>query len=146
MRCLFCKKNSDDSKSVEHIVPESLGNVSYVLPKGVVCDKCNNYFSRKVEKPFLDLPAVQSLRFHQVIPSKRDNVPSINAMLGSGYPVIVNRHKKGPFACSIGICPQAINDVRNRQEETTGRNDYFPRSSSHTQWSSSFKILSKNST
>lgn len=26
MICLFCKENSTNSKSVEHIIPESLGN------------------------------------------------------------------------------------------------------------------------
>ena len=34
MRCLFCKKDSDETKSIEHIVPESLGNKSFVLPLG----------------------------------------------------------------------------------------------------------------
>jgi len=52
MRCLFCKCPSDDSKSVEHIIPETLGNADHVLPRGTVCDKCNNYFSRKIEKRF----------------------------------------------------------------------------------------------
>ena len=53
MRCLFCKKDSDETKSIEHIVPESLGNKSFVLPLGYVCDKCNNYFALRVEKPFM---------------------------------------------------------------------------------------------
>ncbi|MBT3070018.1 HNH endonuclease [Rhodomicrobium sp. Az07] len=34
------------------LVPESLGNRQHVLPKGIVCDGCNNYFSRKVENRF----------------------------------------------------------------------------------------------
>jgi hypothetical protein len=54
MRCIFCKNDSSNSKSVEHIIPESLGNTTRTLPKGVVCDTCNNYFARKVEKPFLE--------------------------------------------------------------------------------------------
>ena len=44
MNCIFCEK-INDSKSIEHIVPESFGNKNYVLEKGVVCDKCNNGFS-----------------------------------------------------------------------------------------------------
>src|SRR3990167_1054713 len=75
MRCLFCKIDSTDSKSVEHVVPESLWNTKHVLPKGVVCDPCNNYFAREVEKPFLDSPAISRLRFTQVIPNKRGRVP-----------------------------------------------------------------------
>ncbi len=36
MRCIFCKTDSDSSRSVEHIIPESLGNTDYVLPPGCV--------------------------------------------------------------------------------------------------------------
>ncbi len=32
MKCLFCKQSSADTKSVEHIVPESLGNTTFILP------------------------------------------------------------------------------------------------------------------
>ena len=44
MRCLFCKQDSSSTKSVEHIIPESIGNKTLILPLGYVCDKCNNYF------------------------------------------------------------------------------------------------------
>ncbi len=62
MRCIFCGNDSSTSKSVEHIVPASFGNSISVLPKGVVCDKCNNYFARKIESPFLNSEAVLYLR------------------------------------------------------------------------------------
>ena len=52
MRCIFCKQDSSNSKNVEHIIPESLGSTKHILGKGIVCDKCNNYFSREVEKTF----------------------------------------------------------------------------------------------
>ena len=32
MKCLFCKQSSTDTKSVEHVVPESLGNTKFILP------------------------------------------------------------------------------------------------------------------
>ena len=62
MKCIFCGNDSSTSKSVEHIVPTSFGNSISVLPKGVVCDKCNNYFARKIESPFLNSEAVLQLR------------------------------------------------------------------------------------
>ena len=71
MRCIFCKKDSLDSKSIEHIMPESLGNVNHILQPGVVCDECNNYFARKVEAPFINSPQIKSLRFLQEIPNKK---------------------------------------------------------------------------
>jgi hypothetical protein len=50
MNCIFCHKISDNSQSIEHIIPESLGNKEHTLWKGAVCDKCNNYFATKMEK------------------------------------------------------------------------------------------------
>lgn len=51
MSCIFCK-SEDTLPSLEHIVPESMGNKNYVLPKGHICKSCNNLFS-KFEKEVL---------------------------------------------------------------------------------------------
>ena len=45
MPCIICGSESNQS-SIEHIVPRTLGNIHYILPKGIVCQKCNNKFSR----------------------------------------------------------------------------------------------------
>lgn len=45
VECIFCK-NSTNAKSIEHIVSESLGNTSYVMERGRVCDDCNARFSK----------------------------------------------------------------------------------------------------
>lgn len=65
--------------SVEHIVPESLGNVDHVLRPKWVCDTCNNYFAREVEQPFLDTHYGRSLRFRRRVPNKRGRYPRIEA-------------------------------------------------------------------
>ncbi|NLF43312.1 MAG: HNH endonuclease, partial [Bacteroidales bacterium] len=62
------------SKSVEHIVPESFGNGVAILRKGIVCDKCNNYFARKVEQPFLESEVVRLLRQELEIKNKKGKV------------------------------------------------------------------------
>jgi len=80
MICLYCKTDTSRSTSREHIIPESLGNVDYVLPPGWVCDKCNNYFSREIEKPFLASPYCQEARFFMTVPSKKGRVPPISGM------------------------------------------------------------------
>jgi HNH endonuclease len=41
-RCIYCLNDDGAFTSEEHIVPESLGNYDTVLPKGFVCDTCNN--------------------------------------------------------------------------------------------------------
>jgi len=80
MRCIFCKSKSNNSKSVEHIIPESLGNKDHILPVGVVCDKCNNYIAREIEKPLLDSPYFKHMRFNGVIPNKRNLIPPIDGI------------------------------------------------------------------
>lgn len=76
MRCVFCKLNSDASVLVEHIIPESLGNIDHVLPPRWVCNECNNYLARKVEKPFLETFYGKASRAIQEIPSKKGRVPA----------------------------------------------------------------------
>lgn len=71
MNCIFCKTDSTQSRSLEHIIPESLGNKEHILPPGIVCDACNNYFASKIEKKLLEQPYFMSLRFRQSIISKK---------------------------------------------------------------------------
>lgn len=71
MICLFCKQSTHDSRSEEHVIPESLGNKRNILPRGVVCDSCNNYFSIKIEKPLLEMPYFVSVRHRNGIRNKK---------------------------------------------------------------------------
>ena len=78
MNCIFCHKISDNSKSVEHIIPESLGNKKHTLWKGAVCDKCNNYFAVKIEKKLLEQPYFKNVRHRRDIYTKKGHsVPQI---------------------------------------------------------------------
>ena len=43
--CIICLEPHSD-ETVEHIVPRALGNIHYVLRKGLVCQRCNQRFSR----------------------------------------------------------------------------------------------------
>lgn len=108
MICLFCKQDSADSRSVEHIIPESLGNSTFTLPPGVVCDGCNNYFARKVEKPLMELNDLTSLRFHQRVPNKKGKIPSLRGTVGPDAEVAVHPIASGPAAGSIEASPDAF--------------------------------------
>ena len=70
MQCIFCHKDSTASNSVEHIIPESLGNKQHILPKGYVCDECNNYFAVKIERELLNQPYFKSMRSRNEILTK----------------------------------------------------------------------------
>lgn len=107
MYCIFCKNESISSRSIEHIIPESLGNVTHTLPVGVVCDKCNNYFARKVEKPFLDSLYIQERRFYAGIPNKKERIPVLEGIhLQSLIPIQMMKKLKEP-GISVGAAPNA---------------------------------------
>ena len=97
MRCIFCKKCSDNSKSIEHIIPESLGNKDHTLSPGWVCDSCNNYLSRNVEAPFLNSHTLRNSRFSMSIPSKKGRIPRATSyMHGNSIPldILLNKYKE----------------------------------------------------
>ncbi|WP_207514621.1 HNH endonuclease [Longitalea luteola] len=82
MICIFCKKTSDNSKSVEHIIPESLGNKAHVLPRGIVCDDCNQYFAIKIEKEVLEQDYFKYARAINGIKSKKNHfIPTTGILL-----------------------------------------------------------------
>jgi hypothetical protein len=96
MKCIFCKSESGSSRSVEHIIPESIGNVEHVLSRGIVCDQCNSYFSTKVEKPFLDTSYVRDMCFHAQIRNKKGHPPFVASVhLQSGVPVAMYPNMDG---------------------------------------------------
>lgn len=120
MKCLFCKQSSADTKSVEHIVPESLGNTTFILPLGYVCDKCNNYFAREVEKPFLDLPELRLLRFQEAISNKKNKMPAIDGLLNGNYPIKLKRKlSHDEVVNEAEVSTEAMDKILKSSEETT---------------------------
>jgi len=47
--CIICLRSHSDT-TLEHIIPRSLGNIHYILPKGKVCSPCNHRFSKYENK------------------------------------------------------------------------------------------------
>lgn len=117
MRCLFCKKDTSTTKSIEHIIPESLGNSTLVLPLGFVCDKCNNYFAREVEKPFLEQFIMRLLRFQEAVPNKKKKIPSVTGILDS-TPVTVHKDIiKGEIAIGVDVPQDLFNKIKEKRGE-----------------------------
>lgn len=73
--CLFCKSADNSFLSVEHIFPESLGNKEKILPKGVVCDRCNNEILSSLDAELLDFDPIKFLRTMNGVKSKKGKVP-----------------------------------------------------------------------
>ena len=107
-KCIFCKQDSTDSQSIEHIIPESLGNEELILDKGVVCDKCNNYFSREIEGPVLNLEGFKQLRFYELIESKRGRIPNSDALFCGEKCEVHWQKVNGENCLMIGMSPETI--------------------------------------
>lgn len=114
LNCIFCKRDSSGSVSEEHIIPESLWNTKQLLRPGIVCDQCNNYFSREVERPFLELPEILSMRFEEGIPSKRNKIPPVKGIIFPDAPVLVHRDGKQNHApITIDVPPIFFNKLNS---------------------------------
>ena len=94
MRCIFCKINSINSKSVEHIIPESLGNKTHFLEKGIVCDNCNQYFANKIEKKLHEKPYFKDVRHRNFVESKKGKIPRSKGIIGGPVEIIKTKDWK----------------------------------------------------
>lgn len=66
---------------IEHIIPESLGNNAYTLPKGIVCDTCNQYFS-KLDNYFCHYHLTAATKLLFLNNTKKGNPPSLPLQKG----------------------------------------------------------------
>jgi hypothetical protein len=60
--CLFCRRDDGGFAGEEHIIGYALGNRDFVLPPGVVCDRCNNGPLQKAEQALSSFPIIEMLR------------------------------------------------------------------------------------
>jgi hypothetical protein len=97
MNCIFCKKPTDGSR-LEHVLPESLGGKEWaLLPRGIVCSGCNQYFGSKVEALALSSYPFLPFRLLLGIPTKHNKPPKMETALGE--------LKSGPTQGFLGLDP-----------------------------------------
>ena len=72
--CIFCKTTDGNFSSVEHVIPESIGNETLLLPRGHLCDKCNNEIS-KLEEEFVNQLPMSLPRIFFAIVGKKGKFP-----------------------------------------------------------------------
>jgi hypothetical protein len=91
--CLYCRSNGPFSTQ-EHVIPESLGNNDLVLT-GEVCDACQRYFGKEVERYVLDKTPIAVWRVLLQIETKKGNQPSVNTRnQRGGKGSIPDRHER----------------------------------------------------
>ena len=111
MNCIFCQQESSNSKSIEHIIPESLGNKHHILWKGAVCDKCNNYFATKIEKELLEQPYFINMRFRNEIKTKKDRYVKNKVLVLDKKNGFINAFFQNTD-CGMSICFE--NEINNK--------------------------------
>jgi hypothetical protein len=77
-QCIYCLTTTANFTSEEHIIPESLGNDEWVLPKGYVCDKCNNEVLAGLDNALLKFEPIAMLQVQFVSYTKDGKLPSAN--------------------------------------------------------------------
>nr|CAI64102.1 hypothetical protein [uncultured archaeon]CAI64239.1 hypothetical protein [uncultured archaeon]CBH36624.1 hypothetical protein BSM_01010 [uncultured archaeon] len=73
--CIFCKATDGNFSSVEHVIPESIGNETLFLPRGYVCDNCNERIS-KLEQDFVNSVPMSVHRIFCGSVGKKGKLPS----------------------------------------------------------------------
>ncbi len=98
-----------NATSVEHIIPESLGNDQLVINSGHICDKCNNYFATHIENQFLNFETVKILRSIHNIISKKGKIPDLEILFANENTRIEWDPKSGN--AFIGLSPETIDNL-----------------------------------
>lgn len=86
INCIFCDK-PNEATSLEHIIPESLGNKTYLMEKSAVCDVCNFKFSDFEGKALTNsIFGIERARLGIVTKKGKSGKAKINHLEISGHP------------------------------------------------------------
>ena len=69
--CLFCRRHDGGFEAEEHIFSYALGNRAYVLPPGVVCDRCNTGPLQAAERALISFHPIELLRAERGLTTRR---------------------------------------------------------------------------
>lgn len=75
-QCLYCR-GVGPFNTIEHVVPESLGNDELVL-EGCVCDSCQSYFGKEIEQYVLAKTPLAVWRTLIGISTKKGRLPTVD--------------------------------------------------------------------
>ncbi|MYB59056.1 MAG: HNH endonuclease [Gemmatimonadetes bacterium] len=75
-KCIYCLTENGSFTSEEHIIPESLGNDEYILPKGYVCDTCNNKVLSHLDNQLIQSAPISFLRVLFLAHTKAGKLPT----------------------------------------------------------------------
>lgn len=77
-KCIYCLSSDNTFRSEEHIFPEGLGNDDAVLPKGYVCDNCNNGILSELDSYLIEFEPIAFSHVLYVPYTKSGKLPNAN--------------------------------------------------------------------
>ncbi len=77
-KCIYCLSETGTFNSEEHILPETLAGDNIYLPKGFVCDTCNNRISSKLDEALINFEPTAFLRVQFTPYTKAGKFPKAN--------------------------------------------------------------------
>jgi hypothetical protein len=77
-KCIYCLSETGDFNTEEHVFPESLAGDQIYLPKGYVCDKCNNGISSQLDNALINFEPIAVLRVQFTPYTKAGKLPRAN--------------------------------------------------------------------
>jgi hypothetical protein len=81
--CLICRRSDGGFLSEEHALSESMGNTEFILPNGVVCDRCNGGVLSDLDQTLCEFFPLKMRRTMLGIESKAGKVPHTKFATGS---------------------------------------------------------------
>jgi hypothetical protein len=77
-KCIYCLSETGTFNSEEHILPETLAGDNIYLPKGFVCDACNNGISSQLDEALINFEPIAFLRVQFTPYTKTGKFPKAN--------------------------------------------------------------------
>ena len=77
-KCIYCLSETGDFNTEEHIFSESLAGDEIYLPKGFVCDICNNGISSQLDNALINFEPIAFLRVQFTPYTKAGKFPKAN--------------------------------------------------------------------
>lgn len=77
-KCIYCLSETGSFNTEEHIFPESLAGDEIYLPKGFVCDACNNGISSQLDNDLINFEPIAMLRVQYTPYTKAGKFPKAN--------------------------------------------------------------------
>lgn len=113
MKCVLCRSEKEDFKSVEHIIPTNMGNQNLsdklILQKGYICDKCNNTTLSRIDKNFTKLNEINQLISSLFIPNREGKLKDVPFIINGKQSVM----KQTPNSIKF-IMPENINLINGQ--------------------------------